>query len=436
MYETSMDIQDLYKLYDPHKGISTDSRRIKQGEIYFALKGENFDGNRFASVALDSGASIAIVDDPEVVKDKRYILVRDSLQTLQELAGFHRQKMDIPVVGITGSNGKTTTKELIHIVLSSRYRVSSTRGNLNNHIGVPLTLLEMNNQTEMAIIEMGANHKGEIARLCEIVRPDYGLVTNVGKAHLQGFGSLAGVKAAKGEIYSFIGNNGGLVFCNGANDELTGMLKGFKGGLKYYGTKGSLCHGRVLKSDPYLKLRLSLQDENDIEFETELTGAYNLENIFAAAAIGIHFGISAGEIRYAIESYRAKSNRSQRLDTDENILILDAYNANPTSMHSALDAFGKHSHKSKLLILGEMHELGSSSVEEHQDLIDLLIREKYKEVYLVGEVFKNLRVPEEFIVFNTTKELDAWLTLHPVKNRMILLKGSRAVGLEQLTGNL
>lgn len=431
-----MDISGLYNLYKRCSGVSTDSRQIKTGDLFFALRGKNFDGNRFASAALDAGASGVVVNAPSVVRDKRYVEVEDVLLALQELAAFHRQQMRIPVLGITGSNGKTTTKELLHHVLSSRYRVHSTRGNMNNHIGVPLTLLEMDPETGIAVIEMGANHKGEIERLCEIARPDYGLITNVGKAHLEGFGSFDGVKSAKGELYAYLAKVGGLAFCNCEDEELNSMLSGFSGAIQCYGTPGSLCQGRVVRSDPYLVLSLNIPGEAVMDIETVLAGSYNLQNIIAAAAVGHHFGITAAEIKQAIEAYRPQNNRSQRIETACNVLVLDAYNANPSSMHNALDSFSAINHNARVLILGEMLELGDASLEEHQALVDRLKRDLYQEVYLVGSVFKKLRTPGHFTVFPDTGELAAWLKDHPLENRLILLKGSRAVGLEQLVGSL
>ena len=432
-----MDITGLYYQFSRHleDGVTTDSREVKKGQIFFALRGDRFDGNRFASEAVQAGASFVVVDDPSVVVDERYLLVKDTLVALQELALFHRKKFDIPVIGITGSNGKTTTKELISRILSVKYKVNFTHGNLNNHIGVPLTILDMDQDTEMAIIEMGANHRGEIARLCEIANPDFGLITNIGKAHLEGFGSCEGVKTAKGELYEHLSRLGGVVFCNQENDELMQMLEGFKGEVLYYGPPASLCHGKMITEDPRLKMRLTFSGDNAVDVETDLSGAYNLENILAAAAVGLHFRISAGDIKQAIETHRT-TNRSQRIETSDNTLILDAYNANPTSMHAALDAFNLLSHAGKVLILGEMYELGNFSQKEHQELVERLLREKYHEVYLVGQVFGGLNVPEEFTVFGDTEDMVTWLKDHPLKGRMILLKGSRVLGLDRLSGSL
>lgn len=427
-----MDISGLYNLFRRHSGVSTDSRTVRTGDLFFALKGINFDGNLFASAALEAGAAMVVVDDSSVVKDQRFVEVEDVLRALQELAAFHRQQLKIPVIGITGSNGKTTTRELLHQVLSARYVVHSTRGNLNNHIGVPLTLLNMDTATGIAVIEMGANHPGEIERLCEIARPDYGLITNVGKAHLEGFGSFEGVKSAKGELYRYLAKAGGYAFCNCEDEELNGMLRGFSGGILCYGTPGSLGRGQVIETDPFLKISLSLPGEAAMDIETGLSGSYNLQNILAAAAVGRHFGVAATGIRQAIEDYRPRNYRSQRIETEGNVLIVDAYNANPSSMHTALDSFGVLDHSAKVLILGEMHELGETSQEEHQALVDRLRDDHWPEVYLVGSVFENLRLPGHFRVFQGTGDLVSWLKVHSLEKRLILLKGSRAVGLERL----
>lgn len=427
-----MDIRALYMRFLDSKGISTDSRTIRGGEIYFALKGEKFDGNLFAGAALEAGASFAVVDDPSVVAGERYIHAGDSLHTLQELARHHRDQYNLPVIAITGSNGKTTTKELAGCILSTRYKVHATRGNLNNHIGVPLTLLGMAGDTDLVIVEMGANHPGEIADLCRIAEPGFGLITNIGKAHLGGFGSVEGVRMAKGELYSHLGRRNGIVFCNGLNQELLGMLAGFGGVIVQYGTAGSICSGRVLSGGTGLKVRLNFGEEREIDMDTRLIGDYNLENIIAAASIGLHFGIPAGEITKAIGSYLPRENRSQRVRTGNNTLILDAYNANPTSMNLALDAFGKTTHPSRVLILGEMYELGSASVPEHQALLDRVGKEGYTDVFLVGRIFEDLDLPPGSRVFKTAPELAEWLRHNPLKERLVLLKGSRAVALETL----
>jgi len=431
-----MDITNLYRHFRECKGISTDSRKVLQGEMFFGLRGKRFNGNLYASTALENGASLAVVDDPACAVDGKYVLVGNSLVALQELAAFHRQHFNVPFLAITGSNGKTTTRELIRKVLSTRYFVHSNTGNLNNHIGVPLTILKAPPDIEMAVIEMGANHKGEIARLCEITKPDYGLITNVGRAHLEGFGSFEGVKSGKGELYAHLGNTGGIVFCNGRNKDLNRMLAGFRGGIRYYGVKDSLCYGHLIEDDPLLRMRIDLPGKVTMDVHSFLSGAYNFENILAAVAVGAHFGISAENIKEAIESHRPLDNRSQRIETRDNVLILDAYNANPTSMRAALDSFGRIRHPAKVIIAGEMHELGSDSSREHKKLVDRLRIEDASEVFLVGGKFQGIGLPGRFRIFSTSEELIGWLKENPLKERLILLKGSRAVGLERITGSL
>ena len=431
-----MDTDALYKSFLKSSGITTDSRQVGENNLFIGLRGDRFDGNKYAGEALKAGASLAVVDDPAVAGGKGYCLVENSLSSLQDLAAHHRRQLDIPLIAITGSNGKTTTKELMRRVLSEKYPVHANRGNLNNHIGVPLTLLEMDAGTEMGIVEMGANHRGEISRLCEISKPDYGLITNIGKAHLEGFGSLEGVMLAKKELYDHLGRVGGLAFCNRKNEQLKQMLEGYSGGIEYYGSAGTLCSGELSGESPELKVRIRLSSGEEMEIQTGMTGDYNLENILAAVAVGLHFRIPVGGIRQAIESYRPENNRSQQIESDLNILIMDAYNANPTSMVAALENFRSLHHTQKTLILGEMNELGIESASEHKALLDRLERDAYREVFLVGGAFRDLRVPESFRVFNDVDELLGWLDEHPLRDRMILLKGSRKVGLERLLDNL
>ncbi len=431
-----MDIESLYRIFREQAGICTDSRQVKKKSIFFALRGERFDGNRYAGEALQRGASHAVVDDTSAIRDERYILVDDTLATLQELAAFHRKHLSIPVIGITGSNGKTTTRELMRSVLSCRYTVHANRSNLNNHIGVPVTILEMDAGTQLGIVEMGANHRGEIAMLCEISGPDHGLITNVGMAHVEGFGSYEGVKAAKKELYEYLGKVRGLVFCNGANEELRQMLGNHPGEIRYYGSSGTDCKGEVLGVEPGLRIRLIISSAGSIEVKTAMAGAYNLENILAAVSVGLHFGIPADDIKQALEAYHPDNNRSQRVKTDRNILIMDAYNANPTSMRAALDTFRTLGHPGKVLILGEMHELGVVSLEEHRTLIAHIVKSGFREVYLVGDVFGSLPVPEHFKVFPAVEDLAEWFREHPLNDRIILLKGSRAVSLERVKNSL
>jgi UDP-N-acetylmuramoyl-tripeptide--D-alanyl-D-alanine ligase len=363
--------------------------------------------------------------------------VEKSLETLQEFARYHRRRLSIPMIAITGSNGKTTTKELTARILSTQYSVQATSGNQNNHIGVPLTLLGIDDSAEMGIIEMGANHTGEIAKLCGIAMPDYGLITNIGIAHLEGFGSLDGVKKAKKELYDYLDENGGLVFINEQDETLIGMLEEFGGAKIWYGGSGeSLISGEVLEADPLLRIDLEIKGYGLLEVETGLVGSYNLENILAAASIGLHFGIRPANLKKAIQDYRAENNRSQHLNTDHNVLILDAYNANPTSMRLAIENFRSMIHPDKSVILGDMLEMGEASDKAHREVIDLLETNGFREVILVGSCFTNMVVPESYHVFSSVAECSGWLAEYPLRERMILLKGSRGIGLEKLLGLL
>ena len=435
-----MDISGLYHLYTRHPHIVTDSRRIVKDSIFFGLRGERFNGNLFAGKALENGSCLAVVDDPKVVKDERYMLVEDSLRTLQELSAYHRDRLSIPIIAITGSNGKTTTKELAAKILSQQYLVEATSGNLNNHIGVPLTLLGMDSATEVGIVEMGANHPGEIALLCRLARPDYGLITNIGQAHLEGFGNMEGVKMAKGELYKHLGENGGLIFCNEGDRVLHEMLTGINAGVSYYGgSENAVCNGEVLSADPFLTLRLSFPDMEtmeDMEVNTHLVGGYNLENILAAVAIGLHFRIRTDNIRNALEGWLPENNRSQRVETGKNILIMDAYNANPSSMMAALENFSLQDHTRKVLVLGDMLELGENEMRAHGEILEQIRKMDCGEVFLVGPVFASLQVPGNTMVFQSVDEMDHWLGRHPLADRLILLKGSRGIGLERLKDRL
>lgn len=432
-----MEIEALYEIYRSNPTVITDSRIPVEDSLFFGLRGETFNGSLYAHDALSGGSSFAVVDDHTVVRDERYILVENSLETLQELAMYHRSLLSIPLIAITGSNGKTTTKELTAKILSTQYPVQATSGNLNNHIGVPLTLLGLDESAEMGIIEMGANHAGEIAMLCRIAMPDYGLITNVGMAHLEGFGSMEGVKKAKKELYEYLEENGGLVFINEQDKTLRGMLGEFDGGIIWYGGTGdSVISGEVLESDPLLRIRLDIKGFGLLEVDTGMVGSYNLENILAAASVGLHFGISPDHLKKAIQHYRSDNNRSQQFNTDHNVLILDAYNANPTSMRLAIENFRSMLHPNKSVILGDMLELGEATETAHREVIDLLETAGFREVLLVGSSFANIEVPVPCFVFSSVAECAEWLEKHPLRDRMILLKGSRGIGLEKLLGML
>jgi UDP-N-acetylmuramoyl-tripeptide--D-alanyl-D-alanine ligase len=421
-------VEPVYQKLLPLGEISTDSRTITPGCTFFALKGDNFNGNEFAEAALEKGAAKVVTDEPERAAGERWIVVDSVLETLQSLGSYHRRKMGIPVIAVTGTNGKTTTKELLHAVLSKKYRVISTKGNLNNHIGVPLTLLRITKDTEIAVIEMGANHQGEIAELCRIALPGYGIITNIGKAHLEGFGGFEGVVIAKTELYRFILQTDGALFVN--HDNL--MLMDHAGDTRRitYGTSRSAdCTGELLSHDPYVTM--ALQKPGHItKISSRLFGAYNFENIMAAACIGRHFGVSDDMIREAIESYIPTNNRSQLKQGKRNLLILDAYNANPSSMEAALNNFAASGYPNKMVILGDMLELGSSSEEEHINLVKLTKRLGFPNVILIGPVLHAIAPDFGYLSFSTSAEAAGYLKVHPRDGYSILIKGSRGTRLE------
>lgn len=427
-----MNIASLYQIYLKHPLISTDSRKIEQGSIFFALKGDNFNGNTFALSSLESGASYAIVDEEEYVVDERIILVKDVLQTLQDLARYHRQALGIPVLAITGTNGKTTTKELIASVLSKKFKLVYTRGNLNNHIGVPLTLLTLKADTQMAVIEMGANHPGEIDFLCNIAEPDYGLITNVGRAHLEGFGSFEGVIQTKTELYRFLEKTNGTVFINLANNylrERSGKVK-----TVGYTTNPALngLEGEIVNANPFLVLKV-LFPKGWIYIKTKLVGAYNLENVLAAAAVGHFFEIDPLEISGAIGEYQPDNNRSQLVEKEYNRLLMDAYNANPSSTRAALENFKLIEAPKKAIVLGDMLELGEVSQEEHQKIVDFLITMKVDLVILTGPRYSGCQLPPEFLHFPNAAALEEFLGKEKLTGYLILIKGSRGMKLESVS---
>ncbi len=425
------DLDKIVTLFRKHSGISTDTRKLEKGSLFFALSGENFNGNHFATEAIGKGAAAAIVDDPEFVPDNddRYILVENTLNALQELAKFHRQQFDIPVLAITGTNGKTTTKELCAAVLSSEKNICSTEGNFNNHIGVPLTLLSINHKTEAAIVEMGANHPGEIAALCKIARPTHGLITNIGKAHLEGFGDFQGVINTKNELYHFLKNNGGSVFLNKDNPLLVELSEGIAG--MTYGSPPADVEGKLAAADPFVKIGW-YQKEKKINIQTQLYGSYNFSNIMAAVAVGKYFGVSESGIVRALKNYRPENNRSQLFQTQNNTLILDAYNANPESMALAIDDFAAHRFSNPVLILGDMFELGKSAEEEHNKIIEKLKKIDFQQVIFVGKDFYKTVPAHLYRKFVTTKEAEQYLKNHPIKDAHILIKGSRGMQLEKI----
>lgn len=425
-----MKIEELYKLFLQSGQVSTDSRKITPGSLFFALKGENFNGNQFALQAIEQGALAAIVDEEPVTPNTGIYRVNDVLTTIQQLAAFHRMQMGIPVLAITGSNGKTTTKELCKAVLSKKFNVYATTGNLNNHIGVPLTLLAMDDQVELGIVEMGANHPGEIRDLCAIAHPDMGVITNVGKAHLEGFGSLEGVARAKGELFDHLRANHKTIFINDGNEYVRKLVPGsYSAVIHYNGESGP----RVIskRSNPFLELEIGVSGINYL-LKTNLLGGYNAENVLAAFCVGIHMGVVPEDIRDAIESYMPQNNRSQLIDSGKNRLFMDAYNANPSSMIAAVDEFLQSGEDKKLLILGEMREVGESSYREHKALIDHMKERVVEQVICIGKSFEPAVAGSGFTYFETVDQLISHLKDHPLTGKYILIKGSRANRLEKL----
>ncbi len=414
--------------------ISIDSRKTKPGDVFFAIKGENFNGNEFAAEAIKRGSVAAVIDDPEYTVGSKTVLVEDAENELQAVARIHRKEMDIPVLAITGSNGKTTTKELLARVLSNNFRIHYTRGNLNNHIGVPLTILSCSPGTGFLIVEMGANHVGEIRKLCDIAMPDYGLITNIGKAHLEGFGSLEGVKRAKSELYDYISSVGGVVFYDENNLILRDLVN--RDGIDAVPYLQPGQHSiSVLEVSQVPGLRILADiDGEKINIETSLFGIYNLENVLAAMSIGLYFDIPADKIRRAIEAYQPDNNRSQILKTEKNTLICDSYNANPVSMQKSLDAFVEYPGNKKTVILGDMFELGDYEHREHENILRIMASMEGIDIILVGRVFHELAAKYNMLSFRSVDELKKWLDEMPVQDSIVLIKGSRALGLEKIYG--
>jgi UDP-N-acetylmuramoyl-tripeptide--D-alanyl-D-alanine ligase len=429
---------ELYNIFLQHPIICTDSRNCQSGSIFFALKGENFNANAYAFSALENGCAYAVIDEFEYAIDDRFIVVENALETLQQLATYHRKQLNIPVLGITGTNGKTTTKELITSVLKEKYNVHYTQGNLNNHIGVPLTLLQLKKHHQLAVIEMGANHPGEIKLLAEIACPDYGLITNVGKAHLDGSGSFEGVKQTKSELYEYISKNGEMIFINSDNADLMEMSvrAGFdteRENVRAYSLQPNntncFVNGEITNSSPFLEMSCQILEER-FEIKTNLIGTYNAENVMAAVAIGKYFGLYDVNIKNGLEKYIPQNNRSQLTITDRNKLIVDAYNANPTSMRAAILNFSQTASDKKTLILGDMFELGEYSHIEHQNIVDLLQQNKFNNVLLVGKDF--IKTKNSYLNFANVSELTDYLISHPITDNYILIKGSRGVRLENI----
>ena len=423
-----MSIIDLFDLYIHNPQITTDSRNCPKGSIFFALKGDKFDGNQYAGKALASGCVYAVIDNPDYYIGERTILVDNVLKTLQQLAHHHRKVLGLPIIGITGTNGKTTTKELLAAVLSTKFNLLYTEGNFNNHIGVPLTLLRLTHDHEMAVIEMGASHPGDIKELVDIVHPNYGIITNVGRAHLEGFGSFEGVIRTKGELYDYIRRSKGKIFIKKENEYLQSIAKGIEQ-ITYGNGDDAFASGQVVSCDPFLVFNWKQQGKLHT-VETHMIGSYNLDNVLAAVAVGRFFKIPAERISRAIAAYEPTNNRSQFKKTDNNELIIDAYNANPSSMKVALDNFITMPVQPKAIILGDMRELGPTSDELHAEVVAQIKKGQFDKVFLCGEHFS--KVGKEFSPFATTEAMVEELRKQPLKGYHILIKGSHSMGLEKL----
>lgn len=440
-----MEITEIHKIFLASSGICTDSRKIKKNSVFIALKGENFNGNLFAANAIKKGCLCAIVDEKEYCTSKKIILVNNCLTTLQELALFHRKKNNIPVIAITGTNGKTTTKELITRVLGKKYQIHANKGNLNNHIGVPLTLLSITKKTEICIVEMGANHIGEINHLCQIAQPTLGLITNIGHAHIEGFGSLEGVIKAKKELFDFLIENDGILFVNKDNIHVRELVPG-KCDFSYGISKDNSIFGIINSIDPFLSISWGTNIKQNINnttnkkairnINTQLVGSYNFENVLSAICIGKYYMICDKDIKDSIEGYIPENNRSQLFVSKRNTILLDAYNANPSSMKAALENFSDMKAAHKVIILGDMLELGKTSIEEHLKIVKYLSDKKFQKIYLVGSIFSGLDLPKKISSFKSTTELKKHLGNNTIDSSTILLKASRRIGLEDLVSLL
>jgi len=423
-----MKVEEIYKLFKLNKTVSTDSRKINDGDIYFALKGDNFNGNLFAAEALQKGASFCVVDEVQKTEDDRIIYVKNSLETLQSLAAIHRSSLNIPIIAITGSNGKTTTKELVHAVLSTQLKCYTTEGNLNNHIGIPITLLKIAEDADIAIVEMGANHKKEISGYCTYTNPTHGNITNCGKAHLEGFGSEAGIIEGKGELFDFLRTNNGTAFLNNDYDYLKPIAAGIEHIISY-GTKDADCIGTEVGGDHFLSVTID-QNIGLQNIRTRLTGSYNLPNVLTAVCIGKTFGISDENIRLALENYEPKNSRSQIIVQGNNTIIMDAYNANPSSVKVAIENLIQLNVEKKVVMLGGMLELGNYSEAEHKATVTLLATYNWEAVLLVGEGFKDVESPYAYA--KDSEAAAVWFKKKAFSNAAILIKGSRGIKMENI----
>ena len=423
-----MDIKIIHNCFLKCKSISIDTRKIEAGSFFVAIKGDNFDANTFAKEALDKGASFVIIDNPDYFIDERTIVVKDSLKTLQALAQFHRKYLNIPIIALTGSNGKTTTKELIHVVLSKKFKTKATAGNLNNHIGVPLTLLSFDSTTEIGIVEMGANHQKEIEFLCEIAQPDFGYITNFGKAHLEGFGGVEGVIKGKCELYNYLSNNNKTVFINLSDSiqvEKSSGIKSFTFGVNKSNADVLITS---VTANPFVEVTFS-----NCKITSHLIGLYNSNNINAAIVIGVYFKIANEDIKAAIEDFVPDNNRSQLLNINSNVVILDAYNANPSSMVVAIENLLQLERPKKIAFLGDMFELGSESLDEHKNIVDLLTNQKNVTTYFIGNYFFKSKLEHSHMnFFETFDSFTETASKLKFENATLLIKGSRGMALERL----
>jgi UDP-N-acetylmuramoyl-tripeptide--D-alanyl-D-alanine ligase len=425
-----MTIEKIYSHFKTATKVVTDSRKIVDGSLFFALKGEKFNGNEYAAEALARGASYAIIDEKKYQTNNKTILVKNVLETLQQLATYHRKQIGIPILGITGSNGKTTTKELIAAVLSQKYTISFTQGNLNNHIGVPLTLLDMDKNTDIGIVEMGANHPGEIGMLSKIADPDYGIITNIGRAHLEGFGSFEAIKKTKSELFVYLNKKNGTVFYNSDNPVLTEIAQTIPNKITF-GTTGATLNGVPVQSPPYIHAKVHFP-KGILYLNSKLTGSYNFENIMAAACIGHYFKVDPIAIQKAIKNYTPQNNRSQLIEKKDLKIIMDAYNANPTSMQASIESFNSSFPNPKYLILGDMLELGNEALAEHIQILTEIKKHSFAEVFLSGPVFAEAAKNTPFKSFRNSEELCQFLSKNPIINGAVLIKGSRGIQLEKV----
>jgi UDP-N-acetylmuramoyl-tripeptide--D-alanyl-D-alanine ligase len=425
-----MQMEQLYKIYQQYPSVQTDTRKLKPGDIFFALKGGNFNGNKFARQAIDSGAAYAVIDEKEFAIEGKTMLVDDVLITLQQLAKQHRQQFNIPFIAITGSNGKTTTKELIHAVLSTSFTTYTTEGNLNNHIGIPLTILKIKPDAEIAVIEMGANHLGEIASYCKYALPTHGLITNCGKAHLEGFGSIEGVRKGKGELFDYLRTlTHGMAFVMWDYEYLHDMSKGISGIIKYGTGPDSHVIGNIKQSEPYLEVAITQGLDKGV-IKTQLVGDYNLPNVLAAVTVGKTFKVKEDQIHLSIEQYAPSNSRSQLVTKGTNKIVLDAYNANPSSMRLAIENFARMKADRKILMLGAMAELGKESLEEHKAIVHLIEQYQWTTVVLVGGDFS--KIDHTFISFDNADQAKEWWLKQNLQHSHSLIKGSRSMQMEKI----